>query len=95
MATHGETFELGNMQTSDPETHFSSFINDPLVSDIVQKVNDTPDYLLTRVSEISRKDIVDTAVAFWKTMYQLLFFLVVFIILTPFGIDIMTEGGLV
>ena len=86
---------LKPMQTSDPETHFSSFINDPVVSDIVQKVNDTPEQLLTRVSEISRKDIVDTAVAFWKTMYQLLFFLVVFIILTPFGIDIMTEGGLV
>ena len=86
---------LSPMETSDPETHLNNFINDPLVQDFVQKLADTQEKFLTRVSEITRADIVNTGVGFWKIMYQLLLLLVTFIILTSFGIDIVTEGGLV
>ena len=85
---------LSPMETSDPETHFENLINDPLIQDVVQEVSESQDTFLTRVSEITRADLVNTGVEFWKIMYQLLFVLVAFIILTPFGIDIMTEGGL-
>ena len=86
---------LSPMETSDPETHLSNFINDPLVQDFVQKLANTQETFLTRVSKITRADIVNRSVGFWKIMYQLLLLLVTFIILTSFGIDIVTEGGLV
>ena len=85
---------LSPMETSDPETHFENLINNPLIQDVVQEVSESQDTFLSRVSEITRADLVNTGVEFWKIMYQLLFVLVAFIILTPFGIDIMTEGGL-
>ena len=62
---------------------------------MAQKVSDTKDEILTRVSEIDRTDVINSTVAWWKVIYQFLFVLVTFIILTPFGIDIMTDGGLV
>ena len=86
---------LSPMETSDPETHLNNFINDPLVQDFVQKLAETQETFLTRVSEITRADIVNSGVGFWKIMYQLVLHLVMFIILTSFGIDIVTEGGLV
>ena len=86
---------LSPMKTSDPETHLSNFINDPLVQDFVQKLADTQETFVTRVSEITRADIVNTGVGFWKIIYQLILLFVTLIILTSFGIDIVTEGGLV
>ena len=82
-------------EQSDPDVLFDDFLSKPFVETTLNQISQTKEDFFNRVSQISRKDVYDTTVIWWKVMYQLMFALVSAVIGGAFLIDFTREGGLV
>ena len=82
-------------ETSDPDVLLDDFLSRPFVETTLNKISQTKEKIFNRVSNISRKDILESTVVWWKVMYQLLFAFIAAIIGGSFLIDMTMEGGLV
>ena len=86
---------ISPVKPSDPDVLFDDFLSRPIVETTLNHISQKKEHFLNRVSQISRKDILESTVVWWKVMYQLLFGLVAAVIGGAFLIDMTMEGGLV